>query len=162
MLKRLSDYCAAKMYKFKVQFLHLWRSKYVTTRDIREPSSHPSPTQESTKLQGSFVNLSAFERQKLNLSLEENMMINDRMKCKPSFVKTSKRFVWKKGDPLKVSSAENICACVFAVTLVRVWVHSDGTAVKETSRLQALIQRCCNANMLIAVGVNKEAHEQEL
>ena len=48
------------------------RSKYVTTRNIREPSSHPSPTQESTQLQGGFVNLSPSERHKPNFSLEGN------------------------------------------------------------------------------------------
>lgn len=65
-------------------------------KNIREPSSHPSPTQESTKLQGSFVNLSVYERQKQNFSQEEYVMINDCIKDKPSFVKWSTRFLCEK------------------------------------------------------------------
>lgn len=109
--EQVSHYSAAKMYKFKVHHsLHLLRSKYVTTRNIREPSSHPSPTQESTKLQGSFVNLSVWERQKQNFSLEEYVMINDCMKHKPS---------WKK-EALKTVdlcfSRKHLCLCVYSDT----------------------------------------------
>lgn len=133
------------MYKFRVHqsppFLAL---QICHDQNVREPLSHPSPTQESTKLQGSFVNLSESERQKQNFSVEEYMMINDCMRDKPSFVKWSQMFGWKKERLEKCRSVlqqKNICARVFAPTLVRFSNKRFNTLRLDQVNCAAL-QRC--------------------